>query len=226
MEQINLAIEDISDISEPKLSEEFKDFIDVFFPKETKKLSSHQDYDHTITLEPEKKPPFGPLYSMSREELTALREWLLENLRKDFIRPNSSPAASSVLFVKKSDGSLRFCVGYRTLNAITVKNRYPLLLVKETLNNLKEMRYFTKIDIVSAFNNLRVKKKQEWLTAFRTRMGLYKSLIMLFGLTGAPETFQRYINNVLRDYFDIFCTAYLDNILIYSRTRSEHTEHV
>jgi hypothetical protein len=150
----------------------------------------------------------------------------MENLKKGFIHPSSSPTASPVLFVKKPGGGLRFCVDYRALNAISVKDRYPLPLVKETLNNLKGMRFFTKIDIISAFNNIRIKRGQEYLTAFRTRLGLYESLVMPFGLTGAPATFQRYINDTLRDYLDIFCTAYLDDILVYSQTRSEHTQHV
>jgi hypothetical protein len=88
------------------------------------------------------------------------------------------------------------------------------------------MKYFYKIDIISAFNNLRIKKGQEDLTAFRTRLGLFESLVMPFGLTGAPASFQRFINDTLRDYLDVFCTAYLDDILIYSRTRAEHTRHV
>jgi hypothetical protein len=208
------------------LPEEFKDFKDVFSPKEAKQLPPHRPYDHDIKLQEGKTVPFGPLYAMSRDELQALKEWLRENLEKGFIRPSSSPAASPVLFVKKADGGLRFCVDYRALNAMTVKDRYPLPLTKESLNNLKGMKYFTKIDIISAFNNLRIKDGQEWLTAFRTRFGLFESLVMPFGLTGAPATLQRFMNDTLRDYLDIFCTAYLDDILIYSKTRSEHIQHV
>jgi hypothetical protein len=88
------------------------------------------------------------------------------------------------------------------------------------------MKYFTKIDIISAFNNIRIKEGQEYLTAFRTRFGLYESLVMPFGMTGAPATFQRFINDTLREHLDVFCTAYLDDILIYSRTRKEHLSHV
>lgn len=88
------------------------------------------------------------------------------------------------------------------------------------------MKYFTKIDIISAFNNIRIKKGQEYLTAFHTRLGLFKSLVMPFGLTGAPATFQRFINNTLRDYLDVFCTAYLDDILVYSKTCTEHVTYV
>ena len=205
---------------------EIADYADVFSPQEAEKLPPHRPSDHHIPLVDGKAPPFGPLYAMSRPELAALKDWLEENLRKGFIRPSASPVASPVLFVRKSDGSLRCCVDYRALNAVTVKDRYPLPLVKETLNNLSGMRYFSKLDIISAFNNIRVREGDEYLTAFRTRFGLYESLVMPFGLSGAPATFQRYINNALREHLDIFCTAYLDDILIYSRTRAEHTEHL
>jgi hypothetical protein len=163
---------------------------------------------------------------MSQAQLLALKAWLEENLRKGFIRPSSSPAASPVLFVQKPDGALRLCMDYRGLNAVTVKDRYPLPLTKETLNNLKGMKYFSTIDIVSAFNNIRMKKGLEYLTAFRTRFGLYESLVMPFGLTGAPATFQRFINDTLREYLDIFCAVYLDDILVFSRTRAEHSKHL
>jgi transposase InsO family protein len=211
---------------EPALPPEIADFSDVFSPKEADKLPPHRPGDHHIQLKEGSTLPFGPLYGMSREELKTLKEWLEENLQKGFIRPSSSPVASPVLFVKKPDGGLRFCVDYRALNNITVKDRYPLPLIKESLNNLAGMRYFSKIDIISAFNNIRIREGEEYLTAFRTRFGLYETLVMPFGLTGAPATFQRYINDALREHLDIFCTAYLDDILIYSRTRSEHEEHL
>ncbi|KAL2887161.1 Retrotransposable element Tf2 155 kDa protein type 1 [Ceratocystis lukuohia] len=178
------------------LPAELSDFTDVFSPREAQKLPPHRPMDHHIPLV------------------------------EGFIRPSSSHVASPVLFVKKADGGLRFCVDYRALNAVTIKDRYPLPLVKETLNNLHGMRYFSKIDIISAFNNLRMTAGEEYLTAFRTRFGLLESLVMPFGLTGAPSSFQRYINSSLREYLDMFCTAYLDDILIYSRTCEEHTEHI
>lgn len=115
---------------------------------------------------------------------------------------------------------------FRALNEISVKDRYPLPLIKETLNNLNGMKYFTKIDIISAFNNVRMKEGHEKFTAFLTRFGLFESLVMPFGLTGAPATFQRFINDALREYLDRFCSAYLDDILIYSKTKEEHLEHV
>jgi hypothetical protein len=211
---------------EKVLPAEIRHHASVFSPIEAERLPPHRPYDHEIKLQEGKKPPFGPLYSMSRQELEVLNDWIKENQRKGFIRRSSSDSSSPVLFVKKPGGGLRVCVDYRALNEITVKDRYPLPLTKESLNQLKGMKWFSKIDIISAFNNLRIKEGQEHLTAFRTRFGLYESLVMPFGLTGAPATFQRFMNDNLKDYLDIFCTAYLDDILIYSKTRKEHVQHV
>jgi hypothetical protein len=160
----------------------------VFSPKEAEKLPPHQPYDHDIKLKDGQTPPWGPLYPMSRVQLTALKEWLEENLQKGFICPSSSLASSPVLFVSKPDGSLRLCMDYCRLNAVSKKDRYPLPLTKETLNSLKGMRYFSKVDIVAAFNNIRIKKGLEYLTAFQTKLGLFESLVMPFGLTSAPRT--------------------------------------
>lgn len=112
---------------------------------------------------------------MSRAELEALKKYLEENLSKKFIQHSSSPAGAPVLFVKKSDGSLRLCVDYRGLNEITVKNRYPLPLIQETLSRLSKARWFTKLDLRGAYNLVRIAKGEEWKTAFRTRYGHLES---------------------------------------------------
>ena len=104
-----------------------------------------------------------------------------------------------MLFVKKPGGSLRFCVDYRGLNAVTVKNRYPLPLISETLNRLSRAKIFTKLDIISAFNRLRIREGDESLTAFRTRLGLFEYLVMPFSLYNGPASFQNYINDTLQE---------------------------
>ena len=155
-----------------------------------------------------------------RKELTSL-------LDKGWIRASSSPAASPILFVKKPRGGLRFCVDYRGLNAITRKDRYPLPLIQETLNNIAKAKWFTKIDVSAAFHKIRINLGDEWKTAFRTRFGLYEWLVTPFGLANAPSTFQRYINWTLREFIDDFCSAYLDDVLIYTNgSLKEHHEHV
>ena len=206
--------------------EVYHDFLDLFLESAVETLPPHRPYDHKIRLKEGFQPPFGPLYSMSKVELDALKLWLDENLQKGFIRPSSSPAAAPVLFVKKKDGSLRMCVDYRGLNEGTIKNRYPLPLIQETLGQLQQARFFTTLDVRGAYNLIRIAEGDEWKTAFRTRYGLFESLVMPFGLTNAPADFQHYINDVLRPFLDRFCTAYLDDILIFSNTLEEHKTHI
>ena len=115
---------------------------------------------------------------------------------------------------------------FRALNKGTIKNRYPLSLVKETLMRMAQARIFTKLDVRGAYNLIQMKEGDEWKTAFRTRYGLFESLVMPFGLTNAPVTFQNFINNAVAPYLDNFTTAYLDDILIYSNNLQEHQDHV
>ncbi|KAI1003083.1 hypothetical protein K3495_g5121 [Podosphaera aphanis] len=115
----------------------------AFSKLESGVLPPHRSTNHKIILKDGSQPPFGRIYGMSREELSALREWLQVNLSKRFIRPSSSPAASPVPFVKKTDGRLRLCMDYRGLNAVTVKNRYPIPLISETLDRLSKAKFFT-----------------------------------------------------------------------------------
>ena len=206
--------------------EEFHDLLDVFSKREADKLPPHRSYDHKIVLMEGAVPSSGPLYKMSAPELLVLQKYLKENLAKGFIRASSSPCSSPVLFARKPSGGLRFCVDYRALNAITVKNRYPIPLIQETLDRLAKAVIFSKFDIVAAFNKLRMQKGQEWMTAFKTRYGLFEYDVLPFGLSGGPGSFQHYINDVLREYLDAFCTAYIDDILIYSKSRKEHSIHV
>jgi hypothetical protein len=136
IEDIDEALKQEGDEIAIQLPKELQDFTDVFSPKKADNLPPHRSYDHEIKLTSDKKLPFGRIYSMSRDELTTLRTWLDENLAKGFIRPSSSHVTSPVLFVKKPGGGLRLCMDYRALNDVSAKDRYPLPLIKETLNNL------------------------------------------------------------------------------------------
>ena len=151
---------------------------------------------------------------------------MVDNLYKGFIEASNAPFASPVLFVKKPDGSLRFCVDYRKLNAITKRDQHPLPLIDETLARVAKAVVFTKLDIRQAFHRIRMDKLSELLTTFKTRYGTYKYKVLPFGLTNGPATYQRYMNDVLFEYLDLFCTAYLDDILIYSESITEHKIYV
>jgi hypothetical protein len=164
---------------------------------EANKLPLHHPYDYCIPVKEGFTLPFGPIYSLSRTELEALRKWLDENLSKGFIYASSSPAGAPILFVKKGNGSLYLCVDYQGLNEGTIKLRYPLPLLHETLLHLQTATYFTKLAIHGAYNLVRMEEGEEWKTAFRTQYSLFESLVMPFGLTNAPTSFQHFINDVL-----------------------------
>jgi hypothetical protein len=218
----NKEANNISDIIPP----EYHKFLPLFSEAKANKLPPHCPYDYWIPLKEGFTPPFGPIYSLSRTELEALKKWLDENLSKGFIHASSSPAGAPILFVKKSDGSLCLCIDYRGLNEGTIKNRYPLPLLHDMLLCLQKAKYFTKLDIRGAYNLVRIAEGEEWKMAFRTCYGLFESLVMPFGLTNTPADFQHFINNVLCPYLDVFVTAYLGDILIYSNNLKDHRDHV
>ena len=147
-------------------------------------------------------------------------------MSKGFIQQSSSPFAAPVLFTKKPDAGLRFCIDYRDINSKTIKNRYTLPLITETLNLLGEARIYTKLDVRGAHDLLRVKDGDEHKLAFRTRYGLFEPTVMQFGTTNAPADFQGYINDGIQEALDEFASAYLDDVLIYSNLEEEHEGHV
>jgi len=208
------------------LPPEHAKFKDVFSKASSDVLPPHRSYDHRIELSPDADLKAGPLYSQSATELAAVKEYLVDNLKKGFIEPSQSPWSSPVLFVKKPNGSLRFCIDYRGLNQFTKKDKYPLPLIDETLAHLNKARVFSKLDIRQAFHRIRMDPDSEGLTTFRTRYGSYKCKVVPFGLTNSPATYQRYRNDTLFDYLDVFCTAYLDDFIIYSDDPLDHPGHV
>jgi hypothetical protein len=202
-----------------------QDYADVFDTTKAGILPPHSRHEHAIEIEGG-EPPYGPLYNLSVSELRVLREYLDDALAKGWIRPSTSPAGAPILFVPKKDGTLRLCVDYRGLNRVTKKNRYPLPLINETMDRLVGAKIFTKLDLKDAYHRLRIKKGDEWKTAFRTRYGHFEYLVMPFGLANAPATFQAYINQALQGHLDTICVVYLDDILIYSQDLETHREHV
>ena len=143
-----------------------------------------------------------------------------------FIRPSNSPFRAPVLFVKKKAGSLRLCVDFHRLNAITQKDKYPLPLVSDLLAAASKAKFFTKIDLQHAYHLVQISPGDEWKTAFRTCYGSFEWLVMPFRLTNAPAGFQRFLNTIFADLLDVFIIIYLDNILIFSLNKEDHVKHV
>ena len=147
-------------------------------------------------------------------------------LGKDYIRPSTSPYVVSILIIKKSNKRLRVYINYRALNALTVSNRNAPSLIKKTLTKLCAAKIYSKFDIIVAFNEIRMKKEEEHKTTFLTRYDLFEYNVMPFELYNASVTFQAFINEILREYLNVFYIAYLDDILIYSNILQEHISHV
>ncbi|GBG60257.1 hypothetical protein CBR_g4210 [Chara braunii] len=181
---------------------------------------------HAIEIIPGSSIPRGRIYQMSPGELDELRRQLKELVEKGWIRSSVSPYGSPVLFVPKKEGTLRMCIYYRGLNAITVKNREPLPCIDDLLDRVQGCRYFSKIDLKSGYHQIAIRPEDQHKTAFQTRYGLYEFVVMPFGLCNAPGTFQHAMNQIFHDYLDKFVIVYLDGILIFSKIVEEHVAHL
>ncbi|MBW0515128.1 hypothetical protein O181_054843 [Austropuccinia psidii MF-1] len=168
----------------------------------------------------------GVIYSLSNQESETLQAYISENAEKCFIRPSSSSTGAPVLFVKKKDGGLHLCVDYCKLNAVTRKNTYPVPPMNKLLTIFNGSTIFSKIDLHGAYNLLRIKEGDEHLTSFRTKYGSYEYLVIPFGLTNAPASFQNLVNDIFADFLDIFVVVYLDDIMVFSSCEEEHVTHV
>lgn len=202
------------------------EYKDVFPDDLPSALPPKREIDHKIELMPGSEPTHRGIYRMSPAELDELKKQLDQLLSYGFIRPSTSPFGAPVLFVKKKDGGLRMCIDYRALNRITIKNRYPLPRVDELFDRLRGAKYFSKMDLRSGYHQVRIHPDDIHKTAFRTRYGHYEFLVLPFGLTNAPATFMHLMNSIFRPFLDKFVIVFLDDILIYSRTLTEHKKHV
>ena len=210
-----------------RISEAYHSEIEVFIRDKADELASHRKENHQINLIFKAKSFFVRNYkSMSEKKLKIVKHYLNQYLQKEFIRFSSSKAAASMLLIKKSENELRFCVDYQALNKVTVKNRYSISLVNETLAKLSRVKWFIKMNVIHAFNKTRIREEYEWLIAFNTRYNQFEYLIMFFELCNALITFQSYINSSLQKYLNQFTTAYLNDVLIYNETKEEHEKQV
>ena len=210
----------------PEIKKLLSDYKDVFREELPNGLSLEKLIDHAIETIPGTEPPFRPIYRLSYEETAELKRQLEDLLAKGYIKPSVFSYGAPVLFVQKKEGTLRLCVNYRALNKITVKNRYPLPRIDELLDKLVDAKYFTKIDLCSGYYQIRIKREDTSKTIFRTRYEHYEFLVMPFRLTIAPATFMTLINDIFHKYLNNFVIIYLDNILVYSRIKKEHIDHL
>ena len=202
-----------------------REFPDVF-PDDIAGLPPDREVKFTIDLIPGTEPISIPPYRMAAAELRELKAQLEELLSKGFIRPSISPLGAPVLFVKKKDGSLRLCIDYRQLNRVTIRNQYPLPRIDELFDQLQGSRVYSKIDLRSRYHQLRVQESDVPKTAFRTLYGHYEFLVIPFGLTNAPTAFMDLMNRVFQPYLDRFVIVFIDDILVYSGSSEEHSEHL
>jgi len=202
-----------------------QEFADVF-PEELPGLPPKRELDFTIELEPGTLPISKAPYRMAPAELKELKVQLQEMLDRGFIRPSVSPWGAPVLFVKKKDGSMRLCIDYRELNKVTVKNKYPLPRIDDLFDQLQGASVFSKIDLRSGYHQLRIRDADIPKTAFRSRYGHYEFVVMSFGLTNAPAAFMDMMDRVFKAFLDNFVIVFIDDILIYSRTKEDHASHL
>jgi len=210
------------------ISKELYIMVDVYeiLKQPEMSLSEHKSWDHKIPLLNDKQPKWMSLYPMSEDQLKKVRTYLDKNLKRGFIRPSKSLTGYLILFISKKNGTKQLCVDYRQLNEITRQNSYPLPLIKELQDRLGRVKWFTSLNLKEAYYWVQMKEGKEWKTAFWTRYEHYEYTVMPFGLKNAPVTFQRLINDTLREYLDDFTITYLDDILIYSDDLEMHCSHV
>jgi hypothetical protein len=198
-------------------------YADIFSETAFNSLPEHRKWDHAIELEREPSPGFHKVYLMTLTEKTEMDAFLEEALATGRIRQSKSRLGAPVFFIKKKDGKLHFIQDYRVLNAITRKNQYTLPLIDDLIHRLKDACYFTKLDVRWGYNNVRIRKEDEWKAAFRTNRGLFEPLVINFGLTNSPATFQTMMNEIFQDLItEGVVSIYLDDILIFTNSMEEH----
>jgi len=205
----------------------FHKWLKVFGKVESKRMPVRKVWDHAIDFQDNFKASKTRVYPLSRNEKEEVQKFVDKHLKKGYIRPSKSPQTLPVFFVDKKNGGKHMVMDYRRLNKQIIKNNYLLPLITDLVDSMGNKRVFTKIDLQWDYNNVRIKKGDEWKMAFTTYMGLYEPMVMFFGMINLPATFQGMINEILRDMINEGkVVAFVDDMLIGTETEEGHDEIV
>ncbi len=222
---INETTYNLKDIK-AKLSSKYHKFLDVFDWTQSNKLLFHRFYDHKIELISDSTSSCCWIYQMFFVKLLKVKKYLNENLLKRFITSSQTLYFFLVLFILKANEDLRFCMNYWKLNVIFKRNRYSLSLINKIIDKIVNCKHLTRLNIILAFNKLWMHFDNENYITFITALEAYKYKMLSFKLTNELIFFQQYMNDVLWNFLNDFCQVYLDDILIYSKMRKKHRNHV
>ena len=206
---------------------QFHQWLKVFGKVESERMSVRKVWDHEINLREEFKASKAKVYLLSRNERDEVQKFVDKHLKKGYIRPSKSEQTSPVFFIEKKDEEKRMVMDYRKLNRQTIKNNYLLPLIIELVDNMESKQVFTKMDLRWGYNNVCIKERDEWKAAFTTHVGLFELVVMFFGMTNSPATFQVMMNGILRDMINEGkVAAFVDDVLVGTETEEEHDKVV
>ena len=209
--------------SQTLLPDELKQFSELFEKKASERFPESRPWDHAIELKEGFIPRDCQIYPTAPAEDGALKEFVETNLGKGYIRPSKSPMTSPFFFVGKKDGALRPCQDYRYLNENTVENRYPIPNTNDVIDDLIGSRIFTKLDLRSGYNNVRIRDGDQWKAAFKTKYGTFEPTVMFFGLCNSPATFQNMMDDIFKEEVaEGWLRIYMDDMIIHSEDRATH----
>jgi hypothetical protein len=206
------------------ISDLLMEFQDVFTPKIG--LPPPRECDHDIPLVKGSKPPNIRPYRISHKQKEEVEKLIKEMLQDSTIRPSHNPYASSAILVRKKDGSWRMCIDYRELNSHTIKNKFPIPIIEDLLDELFGEKVFTKLDLKSGYHQIRMKEVDVHKTTFRTYLGHYEFLVMPFGLSNAPTTFRTFMNKIFAPHLRKFVLVFFDDILVFNQSLEDHVLHL
>jgi len=207
--------------------QKFHKWLKVFRKVESERMPTKKVWDHVIDLKEEFKASKVRVYPLSRNEREEVQQFIQDHLQKGYIRPSKSPQTSPVFFVGKKDGGKHMVMDYHRLNKQMVKNNYPLPLITDLVNSMGNKKLVTKMDLRWGYNNVCIKEGDKWKVAFTTHVGSFKLVVMFFGMTNSPATFQGMMNEIMRDLINEGKVAvFVDDVLVGTDGEEGHDEIV